>query len=251
MKALASGAPRLIRISPAPDGGSQEGVVDYTMTCHSGGSLDVYIEPVLPKPQVVIVGRSLVAQTLARLAHAIDFRVTVVAPGATNDNFPSAHVIHDQLDFNRIPFTPRTYVVIATQGESDEEALERALNHEPAYLAFVVSRTKREKIFEYLREKGVSAERLSRVRAPAGLAIGAISPEEIAVSILAEIIQAGRKMTPQPRAPLEARDPICGMTVDPGKSKHKSEIGGEIYYFCCARCKQAFDEKSVTPSASA
>jgi xanthine dehydrogenase accessory factor len=246
MKALSTGAPRLIRISPSPDASAQEGVVDYTMTCHSGGSLDIYIEPVLPKPQLLILGRSLVAQTLARLAQAIDFRVTVAAPGATRDNFPTANAVYDRLDLSQVRFTGRTFIVVATQGESDEEALEQALAHESPYVAFVVSKTKREKVYEHLRGKGVGDDRLQRVRAPAGLAIGAVSPEEIAVSILAEVIQAGRKMATQAEPELkiadEVRDPVCGMTVDPARSKHKTELEGETYYFCCVRCKQTFEE---------
>lgn len=243
LKTLSTGAPRLVRISPSPGGDPHEGVVDYTMTCHSGGSLDIYIEPVLPKPHLVIIGRSLVGQTLARLAHAIDYRVTVVAPGATRDNFPTADVLYDRLDLSRVQFTPRTYVVVSTQGESDEEALEQALDRDLPYVAFVVSKTKRDKIFESLREKGIHSDRLNRVHAPAGLAIGAGSPEEIAVSILAEIVQMGRKVaeSPEPVA-TEVRDPICGMTVDPTKAKHKSEVGGQTYYFCCARCKQTFEQ---------
>ena len=248
LKALSEGTPRLVRISPLPSSGSEQGVVDYSMTCHSGGSLDIYIEPVLPKPHLVILGRSLVAQTLASLAKTIHFRVSVMAPGASRESFPTADAIYQELDLGPISIAPQTYLVVSTQGEYDEEALEQALSVEAPYVAFVASHPKREKIFEYLRGKGVAAERLKRVHAPAGLPIGAVSPEEIAVSVLAEIVQVSRSK-PKPITALslpvvtvESKDPICGMLVNPSKSKYQSEYRGQTYYFCCARCQQTFDK---------
>ncbi|HME06176.1 MAG TPA: XdhC family protein, partial [Bryobacteraceae bacterium] len=180
LKALQDGSPRLIRISPSANPESQEGAVDYTMTCHSGGSLDIYVEPVLPKPRIVIFGRSVVAQTLARLAKAIHYAVSVI------------EVIENAQDLAQLVTTAQTFVVVSTQGENDEEALEQALSFESPYVAFVASETKTRKILDFLREKGIPSEHLSRVKAPAGLRIGAVSPEEIAVSILAEIVQVGR-----------------------------------------------------------
>jgi xanthine dehydrogenase accessory factor len=251
LKALENRSPRLVRISPSPNPESNEGVVDYTMTCHSGGSLDIFIEPVLAKPQIVIFGRSAVAQALARLAKAIDYGVTAIAPGATAEDFHGVDRIEDEIDAAHAPSSPQTFVVVSTQGESDEEALEQAVAMEVPYIAFVASKTKAGKVFEFLREKGIAAERLQKVRAPAGLKIGAVSPEEIAVSILAEIVQAGGKKTEpaQPAKPLfpmmtpEVKDPICGMTVDPQRARYKSEYDGRPFYFCCAHCKQAFDKE--------
>jgi len=258
LKALSEGTPRLVRITPSPSPGSEQGVVDYSMTCHSGGSLDIYIEPVLPKPHLVILGRSLVAQTLASLAKTIHFAVSVIAPGASRENFPTADVIHEELDLGSISITPQTYLVVSTQGEYDEEALERAVSREAPYVAFVVSQKKAQKIFEYLREKGVASEHLKRVHAPAGLQIGAVSPEEIAVSILAEIVQF-RRSKPQPLPVLslpivtvEAKDPICGMLVNPSQAKYQSEYQGLTFYFCCAGCKHTFDKdpaNALAPSA--
>jgi len=258
LKALSEGTPRLVRITPSPSPGSEQGVVDYSMTCHSGGSLDIYIEPVLPKPHLVILGRSLVAQTLASLAKTIHFAVSVIAPGASRENFPIADVIHEELDLGSISITPQTYLVVSTQGEYDEEALERAVSREAPYVAFVVSQKKAQKIFEYLREKGVASEHLKRVHAPAGLQIGAVSPEEIAVSILAEIVQF-RRSKPQPLPVLslpivtvEAKDPICGMLVNPSQAKYQSEYQGLTFYFCCAGCKHTFDKdpaNALAPSA--
>jgi xanthine dehydrogenase accessory factor len=248
---LAEGRPKLVRISPSAHG-AEEGVADYTMTCHSGGALDIYIEPVLPKPHIVILGRSSVAQTLARLGRTIGYAVSVVAEEFMGQDFGDA-AVSAQKDFSLegLKFTPQTFVVVSTQGEGDEEAMQEALKSEAGYVAFVASKTKAEKVMDFLRAKGVSQEKLVRVHAPAGLKIAASSPEEIAVSVLAQIIQIrATEAKPVTQAktthalPLvsnEASDPICGMMVDRGKTKYKSEYEGKWFYFCCAGCKQKFE----------
>ena len=264
LKALADGRPRLVRISPsAGDGG--EGVVDYSMTCHSGGELDIYIEPVLPRPHVVILGRSPVAQALAQLAGTIGYKVQVVADEVTAESFGTAEV-HRDSDFNLtgLKITPQTFVVVSTQGHGDEEALEQAAKSDAEYVAFVASKTKTGKVFEFLKSRGVPQTKLDRIKAPAGLNINAASPQEIAVSILAQIVQIRGRMaiqadTSKPSARTvaqmlnvlntEARDPICGMTVDIAKAKHKSEYQGRWFYFCCAGCKQKFEAQPVATAA--
>jgi xanthine dehydrogenase accessory factor len=248
LKALADGQPRLIRISPSSS--PEEGIVDYTMTCHSGGTLDIYIEPVLPKPHILILGRSPVAKTLARLGKAIGYAVSVVAPGADRESFPDSDLVQAELDLGQLKTAPQIFIVVSTQGEGDEEALEQALLTEAAYVAFVASKAKARKILDYLKERGVAVDRLSQVRAPAGLDIRAASPEEIAVSILAEIIQVNGTRAAVPKAQTqlpvlkqETKDPICGMTVDVSVAKHKSEFHGKYFYFCCSSCKQTFDKQ--------
>jgi len=247
LKAIADAKPRLVRISPSPSSAAQNGVVEYAMTCHSGGAVDIFIEPMLPKPQIVILGRSVVAQCLARLGAAAGYSVTVLAADVSRENFPETAVLYDRLDLSAVRTEARTFVVVSTQGEGDEEALEQALASDAPYVAFVASKTKAEKIFDYLGGKEISPERLARVKAPAGLPIGAVSPEEIAVSILAEIVQQGRSQ-PQPAAvalpvmKVEAKDPVCGMTVDVTRAKHTSQVEGRTVYFCCPRCQQTFEQ---------
>jgi xanthine dehydrogenase accessory factor len=251
LKALADGRPRLVRISPNAALGEKDGTVDYTMTCHSGGSLDIYIEPVLAKPHIVIMGRSPVAQTLARLGKDINYQISVVAE-ADHETFPHADRIAASL--GEIGVTQQCFLVVSTQGEDDEEAVEAALSSNAAYVSFVASKVKAQKVAEYLKEKGVAAERLARLKAPAGLDIRAASPEEIAVSILAEIIRArgtktqeaahttaARMASSLPVITTEARDPICNMIVDTTKARHFSDYRGRKVYFCCAGCKQTFD----------
>jgi xanthine dehydrogenase accessory factor len=250
LKALADGRPRLVRISPTA--APEDGIVGYTMTCHSGGTLDIYIEPVLPKPHILILGRSPIAQTLARLGNAIHYQISVAAPGADSEQFPGVDALLPDLDLHHLKITPQTFIVVSTQGEGDEEALELAARTNAAYVAFVASKVKAHKVLDYLREAGVPSERVSQVRAPAGLDIRATSPEEIAVSILAEIVQlrstrtapaAEPKKTALPVLNKEAKDPVCGMVVNVALAKYKSEHQGSAVYFCCAGCKQTFDRQ--------
>ena len=157
-------------------------------------------------------------------------------------------------DYNleRAKVTSQTFLVVSTQGEGDEEALEQAVNSDAFYVAFVASKTKAAKVMEFLESRGVRREKINRVKAPAGLNIGATSPEEIAVSILAEIVQirareAKSAAKPAASAALnviqnDAKDPICGMTVEKSKAKHKAEFQGKTFYFCCAGCKQKFEQ---------
>ncbi|HVG90591.1 MAG TPA: XdhC family protein [Alphaproteobacteria bacterium] len=252
LKALADGASRLVRISPSPNP-SEEGTVDYTMTCHSGGALDIYIEPVLPKTHVVILGRSPVARTLAQLASAIGYAVTVVADGEIEDVAEAELIQSREYSLERARVSASTLIVVSTQGEGDEEALEQALKSEASYIGFVASRTKARKVFDYLKAAGITDEKLNLVRAPAGLDIHARSPEEIAVSILAQLIQVrsemkrpasvSRSAMSLPIVETEAKDPICGMTVNASGAKHKLEYEGKTFFFCCAGCRQAFERE--------
>jgi xanthine dehydrogenase accessory factor len=252
LKAQADGRPRLVRISPS-DSNPEEGIVDYTMTCHSGGALDIYLEPVRPKPQIMILGRSPVAQILARLGSTIGYGASVVSSESPKEGVNGVEsIVATDFKLPEGKLTSQTFVVVSTQGEGDEEALEQAVNSNALYVAFVASKTKAGKVLEFLKTRGVSQEKISRVRAPAGLNIGATSPEEIAVSILAEIVQlrasavkSAARPTPSPALNViqsDATDPICGMTVEKSKAKYKTEFQGKTFYFCCAGCKQKFEQ---------
>lgn len=252
LKAQADGHPRLVRISPS-DSNPEEGIVDYTMTCHSGGALDIYLEPVRPKPQIMILGRSPVAQILARLGSTIGYGVSVVSSESPKEGIAGTeNIVANDFKLPAGKIIAATFVVVSTQGEGDEEALEQAINSDAMYVAFVASKTKAGKVLEFLKTRGVSQKKISRVKAPAGLDIGATSPEEIAVSILAEIVQmrasaakAAAKPAPGPALNViqtEAKDPVCGMMVEKSKAKHTAEFQGKTFYFCCAGCKQKFEQ---------
>jgi xanthine dehydrogenase accessory factor len=235
-EALRDGRPRLIGLVGEGRGGPDrtEGMVEYAMTCHSGGTLEIYVEPFLPRPLLVLVGHGPVMETLATLGRAADHAVVVVPTDAL-------------ADLDHLDLTPRASVVVATHGEADADALERILGTGAGYVSVVASRRRATAIAGRLRHRGVPAERLGRLKAPAGLDIGAVTPEEIAVSILAEIIQHQRSAkgvsadAEVGAAPAEARDPICGMLVEVATARYRSEAAGRVVYFCCPQCQETFD----------
>ena len=223
--------------------GRADGVREYTMTCHSGGTLEIFVEPVLPKPALVLVGGGPVSETLAALATAASFAVTVVEPEMPGPGLAGARVVGD---LAAVTLTARTAVVVATHGRFDEDALEHALRSDAEYVSLVASPTRARVILESLRARAIPEERLGRLKAPAGLDLGAVTPEEIAVSILAEIV-AGRRSgrgrpaaAPAATAPAEARDPVCGMTVAVASARFRSEGPAGPVYFCCAGCQARF-----------
>ena len=256
LAALKDGQARLIRVSPDSTHDVKVGIMTYNMTCHSGGTVDVYIDPVLAKPHLVVLGNSPVGISLVRIAKAMDYKVTLMTPAEIdNDLNPDFHF--NEFNEDQLQSLPNAYVVVCTQGEGDENALSAALRSEHKYVAFVASRKKANGIFMYLKDTGIGFDQLGKVKVPAGLDIGARKPEEIALSILAEIVSIRKKETEtldsenasDKRA--KAIDPICGMTVEIETAKHISEFNGENYYFCCGGCKTRFEkepEKYVSAS---
>jgi len=250
LKALQDGQPRLMRLCPPEKlgRGAQDGIVEFALTCISGGTLEVYIEPHLPRPQLVVIGHLPIAEALAALGKGLQYTVTVMGLDATQERFPQADLVLDRLDFSqlRVRVTAQTYIVVATHGNYDEEALEWALNTEAAYVALVASPKRAEAVRQYLRETGVAEERLARLKCPAGLNIGASTPEEIALSILAEIVQLRRNLQSpitHSQPPAEAIDPVCGMTVEIATARYVALHNGQSYYFCSAGCKHSFEKE--------
>ena len=169
----------------------QDEILGVGMPC--GGMMDVYIEPVLPQPELVIAGHGRIAETLAQLGNLMSFAVTVHDPSAAKQNFPEAQrVINKDFDVAEVSFGPATYVVIATLHKNDHLWLQRALEGEAAYVALVASAHRSRLVLDYLLAEGVSAERVERVWAPAGLDLGAAGPEEIALSIISQIVALRR-----------------------------------------------------------
>jgi len=252
-RALRDGASRLLRITPNAGTAEVDGIVTYEMVCHSGGTMDIFVEPVLPPPQVVILGRSPVGRTLARLAKTMGYRVAVCSPLAGSGDFPEADSMINSLDPAGIPGIAQSFVVVSTQGEDDEGGMLAALRAQPRYLAFVASPKKWKAVSAYLSAQRIASAALERVRVPAGVPIQAVEPEEIALSIMAQIVLSRREDsthdsagTGSPAAaeppPRVAVDPVCHMTVDPANAAHSSQYKGQTLYFCCAGCKQAFDK---------
>ncbi len=198
-EALADGKPRLVSVQP-PElleqqgiaaGEERAGVRFANNMCPSPGTMDVFVEPVLPRPQIVICGTSPVAVAVGQLARRLGFALTVCAPASEQSAFADAD---RRIEGHALPVkeSGTRFVVVATQGRGDEAALQSALAIEAQYVAFVGSRKKAEALKASLARSGIDAERLANLKAPAGLDLGAITPDEIAVSILAEIIAVRR-----------------------------------------------------------
>jgi xanthine dehydrogenase accessory factor len=231
IRAIDEGTPRLLFLG-TPDeleAHAREGVVTVPIACQSEGALEVYVEPVLPPPHVVVIGRSPAAGALADLASALDWRATRV---------------DGSLELGAV--NASSFVVVATQGHFDEDALRAALATPAAYIGLVASRTRAASVLGYLRDRGVSDRDLARVHAPAGLDLGKVQPNEIAVAILAELVQL-RAQGDLPAVDADAAqrheeiDPVCGMTVDVADAHHRTTYEGRTYYFCSPGCLGSFE----------
>ena len=249
LEALVDGQPRLIALSPDPEADLRSGVIPIRMTCHSGGSVDIYLEPQRPAPRVIVFGVSPVARALARLAKVLGYDVDAVDPDADRTTFPEAdRVLTDRSLAGARPTSgARLCAVVATMGQWDEDATATALSLDADYLGVVASRKRWSEIRATLSRFPAAA--VERVTCPAGLDLGARTPEEIALSILAELVQLGLGTT-APRAaapaatvtgpPAHAIDPVCGMSVDTATALHTAEVAGHTYSFCCAGCRDRF-----------
>ena len=250
LRALADGAPRLLRISPdsPPEGvEAEEGVLEEHMACVSGGALDIHLEPYLPSRRLLLAGSSPIVESLAALGEALGMEVRTAE---TEEDLDTA--------------AEGAFVVVAGHGEGEWETLKAALTAGRArYAGLVASPRRAAAVRERLVGMGVSDADVGRLRSPAGLDIGAETPGEIALSILAQIVEARQAperpaATPGEAAPspmvgiaLEtsgdelAVDPICGMTVS-RDSPHRVESGGETWWFCCAGCAETFAAAGTT-----
>ncbi len=240
---IAERTPKLLLLgAPGQFGGAvPEGIAVTPITCQSEGALEVYIEPVIPTPRVVVVGRSPMAQTLVDLGKALGWRAELVAAD----------------EFNAADVDRHSVVIVATQGHGDEQALESAVTAFPAYIGLVASRKRGESVLGYLAEQGVPQNLLDRVHVPVGVDLGHTTHREIAVAVLAELVQrrAAGELSPEnphdhtrdretlPMASaLEAIDPVCGMTVAATADSYPYEYNGTTYYFCRAVCRSTFEK---------
>jgi xanthine dehydrogenase accessory factor len=219
------------------------------MTCEGGGSLEIYLEPVLPKPELLIVGRSPVAAIVAQLGRLLEFKVCIADTEANKEQFPDADLIITDLDVARSHISEASFVVVATMGNGDEEGLQAVVGTTPKYLGLVASKKKVESLFEYLRGRGTTDDQLAVIRCPAGIELGGETIPEIALSVMAEITQVRRTSSAstvslpvaETAGSLDAKDPVCGMVVSVGSAKYTSVFKDETFYFCCLRCKVTFD----------
>lgn len=248
LRAIEEGTPRLLFLGTDDDlrTHGREGVVSVPIACQSEGALEVYVEPVLPQPQMVTVGRSPAALALSTIAAGLGWRTLAVDDGGDPAMHTGATRTVTDLDLSAVD--ERSFVVVATQGHYDEEALRLALATPASYVGLVASQKRATSVLGYLRDRGMNDDDLARVRAPAGLDLGHLASEEIAVAIVAEIVElraAGALDAPAVAADRadrhEAIDPVCGMTVDVGSTHHRTTHGGRTVYFCSAGCLARFE----------
>jgi xanthine dehydrogenase accessory factor len=232
---IVSGTARLLLLGSPDQFGRAipDGMAVIPISCQSDGALAVYIEPVVPVPHLVVVGRSPMAQTLADIARDLGWRADLI----------------DGADFSTSDADERSMVVVATQGHHDEAVVERAVAARPAYLGLVGSAKRGAAVVGYLADRGVPRDALDRVKVPAGLDLGSTTHQEIAVAIIAELVQlrAAGALDSAPAARARAAvaatatDPVCGMAVDTGPDSLQLRRDGVTYYFCRAGCRQAFE----------
>lgn len=246
---ISEGKPRLVTISPDTKAEPTTHSKIYKMTCQSGGEVDIYIEPVLPKPNILIFGVSHIAMALAKLAKAMSYTVSCVNHNPDKSVFPDSDSLIHIKDFSKNQLSENTYVVVCTQGEGDMEALFAAIQSSPSHLSFVASRKKANSIFNDLRAKGITFDQLKQIKTPAGLDIGAKLPEEVALSILAQIVEDLRtqesETTKENQVKLNNDDfylnPVCNIPIQKGTAKHIIDYKSEKVYFCCDGCKTSFE----------
>jgi xanthine dehydrogenase accessory factor len=236
-RAIVDGEPRLLLLGTPEQFGAAipEGMTVIPIACQSEGAMQVYVEPVLSSPHLVIVGRSPMAHTLSDLARALGWRADLI----------------DGPDFSAADVDARAVVVVATQGHGDEEAVEQAVAAAPVYVGLVGSRRRGEAVLGYLADRGVPQSLLDRVRVPVGLDLGHTSHREIAVAILAELValRAAGALVPDRSAesaaaaePAQAIDPVCAMTVPADRTSQLLDYEGVTYYFCGVGCRSAFEK---------
>ena len=228
--------------------GSQRelGVVSHQSTCPSAGALDVFIDPQLPRPLLLVVGSTPAARTLVRIGAAVGFRTWAVHPGAGAADFPESDAVVGSLDLSGTPVGADTWAVVATMGHYDEDALAALLAFDLPYLGVIASRRRMQSVLELLTQRGVSG--LDRIRRAGGDAVGR-SQQEIALAVVAEIVAERHAREPAP--PLfkpTALDPICGMTVDVDGALQSVAVESTTYYFCSAHCREAFVQQHAAAS---
>ena len=254
-EALRDGEPRLLLFTPDPaDEPDRPGIRPLPLTCHSGGTVEVYVEPEVPAPVLALFGDSPVTRALETMGAALEVRVRSVGP---EDEVPD-------------PGAAELWAVVATMGEWDEDGVERALEAGASYVGLVASSRRAAEVRRTLglEDDGEDGDAGGRLVSPAGLDLGGTEPPEIAVAILAELVSrrhgapgeearrtAGETAAESPEAAGEAgqpagaeadlevaTDPVCGMEVEVARASHSAEHDGRRYWFCCAGCRRKFEE---------
>jgi xanthine dehydrogenase accessory factor len=252
LRALAEKTPRVVRIIPAANADQtgptgRPGELTMATTCPSGGSLEIFVEPRMPRPLLVVFGGSPAARTLVQLGSLTGFGTCAVHVGGRPEDFPAADLVLSTVDLAAARPGPDTWAVVATMGHYDEDALEAALAHPEVNVGLVASARRGRATLEVLRQRGVDDTTLARVRFPAG-GVRGDQQEEIALFALTEIVSARRAAGRERRgAEVEtatfATDPVCAMPVDIASTPYRSARGETTFYFCGAGCQERFERE--------
>ena len=243
---LKTGMSSVLRLSPQQ---FSHGNVSYKkeifLMCESGGTLEFHIEPVLPMTKLVIYGSTPAVEALAKMGEILDYEIYALAPGISEIDLPDGVIKMEE--FSAIE--GQCVAVVAAQGEGDLRALKAAIASKPEFLSLIASKKKSKSLLKQLANDGIRQDEIDSIKFPAGLDIGAVTPQEIAVSIIAELVQQKMAKAHEDKIILEVsepnngkpKDPICGMLVDPLTADHSSDYEGITFYFCCGGCKERFE----------
>lgn len=250
-------SPRLVRIQTDFDAPELPGVKNYKMTCMSGGTVEVFIEPIIPTMEIQIFGRSHIARALCEIGNAAGYSISVISDLADEEMFPSADKVYSLDEYNGSERSAK-FSVVCTQGEDDARHLMTAIESGSSYISFVSSKRKANSILMGLKREGIEHDVLASIKTPAGMDIQAKTPEEVAISILAQIIQSYRASLDDKSETTELEleitedlyiNPVCKIPVQKSTAKYVLDYEGEKVYFCCDGCKESFEaapEKYIT-----
>ena len=244
LNCIQSGKAIVLRLSPEDI--SKDKVTykkEVFLNCESGGTLEFHIEPVLPMTKLIIYGSTPTVYALAKIGSLLNYECYICSPNAefANELLDNVQILKDYK-----VFSDQSVAVVATQGENDLHALKSAIDSKSNFISMIISNKKASSLFLQLEKEGYSEEDISRVKFPAGMDINANTPEEIAISILAELINDRNSVDLKEQVIVEAKenkkeiDPICKMIVDPKNAADTYKFDDINYYFCCTGCKEKF-----------
>jgi xanthine dehydrogenase accessory factor len=252
--AMKTGKSRIVKVGNTMQEEKKEGTHIYPMTCQSDGAVTIYIEPIIPPIHIVVIGKSDIAKSLVKVANVMGYKITGVAEDADMSTYEKVDELITHIDLQQVATTKASFIIIATQGDGDEKALEEALKKESALVGMVASKKKIDKLKAYLHGCQKDPQKIETIKAPIGLDIMAKKPNEVAISIIAEIVQYANStslssfkgydndhITKGAQKTAYYINPVCGVPVDVNNPKHIVEYNGEQVYFCCDGCKIKFE----------
>lgn len=245
--ALETGEPRLVGMAPDPATIDRPGLEARPMTCHGGGTLEVFLEPTRPAATLLLVGTTAVAASIGQFAADLGFAVTVVDPSGEGPDYATSVIEADDASAIATAVEGAPIVVVASMGAMDAVGIAAAIELEAPYIGLVANERRATEVFERAAERLGIEEAAVRdaVTVPAGIEIGARTPAEIGVSVAAGLVRVRREVDGStlslPAPPETVTDPVCGMAVDPAEPAATVEHAGETYYFCSAGCAETFD----------